>query len=159
LSASDANSRARANHALYLAKIILSAWQRELERQDTPARVLTQAFHGAAREHLIAAYGWFLLSISQGGAPADGLPRSCDELPPMPEGRVFPGEINEFRQLEARGWLADMLRDQELAMAAPRQQGNLAVAAIDLPGAEQVGRWLEQLEALFERMGDSLDEY
>jgi hypothetical protein len=77
----------------------------------------------------------------------------------MPEGRVFPGEINEFRQLEARGWLADMLRDQELVMAAPRQQGNLAVAAIDLPGAEQVGRWLEQLEALFERMGDSLDEY
>ena len=159
MSGSDANSRARANHALYLAKIVLSAWQRELERQDTPARVLTQAFHGAAREHLIAAYGWFLLSISHSGAPARGLPRSCDELPPMPEGRVFPGEINEFRQLEASGWLADMLRDPELFTAAPRQQGNLAVAAADLPGAEQVGSWLDKLEALFERMGDSMDEY
>lgn len=159
MSGSDTNDRARANQALYLAKIVLWAWQRELERQDTPARVLTQAFHGAAREHLVAAYGWFLLSVSRSVAPAHGLPRSCGELPPMPEGRVFPGEINEFRQLEAGGWLADMLRDQELAITTPRQQGNLAVAAADLPGAEQVASWLEQLEALFERMGDSLDEY
>ena len=159
MSGANANSRARANHSLYLAKIVLSAWRRELERQDTPATVLAQAFHGAAREHLIAAYGWFLLAICRGDSPAHGLPRSCDELPPMPEGRVFPGEINEFRQLETSGWLADMLRDQEIAAPTPRQQGNLAVAAGDLPGTGQVAKWLEQLEALFERMGDSLDEY
>jgi hypothetical protein len=159
LSSSNGNSRARANHALYLAKIVLSAWRRELQRQDIPATVLTQAFHGAAREHLTAAYGWFLLALSQGDSPARGLPRCCDDLPPMPEGRVFPGEINEFRQLETAGWLADMLREQDLAVPAPRQPGNLAMAGGDLPGTEQVANWIDQLQALFERMGDSLDEY
>jgi hypothetical protein len=77
----------------------------------------------------------------------------------MPEGRVFPAEINEFRQLETSGWLADMLRDQELPGPSPRRQGNLAVSAVELPGAEQVGSWLGHLAALFERMDDSLDEY
>jgi hypothetical protein len=52
-----------------------------------------------------------------------------------------------------------MLRDQEPAGPAPRQQGNLAVAAGDAPGIGQVASWIEQLEALFGRMGDSLDEY
>ncbi len=159
MSGGNANNRARANHALYLAKLVLSAWRRELERQDTPAIVLAQAFHGPTREHLLAAYGWFLLAISQGNPPAHGLPRSCEELAPMPEGRVFPGEINEFRQLESSGWLADMLRDQELPGPAPRQPGNLAVTVGDLPGVDQAANWLGQLEALFQRMGDSLDEY
>ena len=159
MSGSNANNRAQSNHSLYLAKIVLSAWRRELQRQDIPATLLAQAFHGAAREHLMAAYGWFLLAISSGDRPPQGLPRSCDELPPMPEGRVFPGEINEFRQLETSGWLADMLRDQEPAGPTPRQQGNLAVAAGDAPGIGQVASWIEQLEAVFGRMGDSLDEY
>ena len=77
----------------------------------------------------------------------------------MPAGRVFPAEINECRQLEAAGWLGDMLREREHVLPGVRQQGNLAVAAGELPGSEQLERWLAALEALFERMGDSLDEY
>ena len=151
--------RARANHALYLARILLAAWRRELARQDIPAITLEQAFGAAAREHLVTAYGWFLLAICQAEAPGHTAPRSCSELPAMPAGRVFPAEINECRQLEAAGWLGDMLREPERVLPGVGQQGNLAVATGELPGSEQLERWLVALEALFERMGDSLDEY
>ena len=159
MSSGSANSRALANQALYLAKIVLRAWQADLDKQDIPARTLTQAYHNATREHLVAAYGWFLLAIARSDGPATGLVRSCDDLPPMPEGRVFPGEINEFRQLEASGWLADMLQEVDIDIPEPRQRGNLAVASTNGSGITQVADWLQHLERLFDRMGDSLDEY
>jgi len=152
-------ARARANHELYLGKIVIAAWRRELAREDVPAATLAQAFHAGARNHLVAAYGWFLLAISQAEVPPQGLPQRCDELPPMPEGRVYPPEINEFRQLETAGWLGEMLQRASFDMPVPRQQGNLASPAPTSPQAEQVEHWLLQLQALFERMGDSLDEY
>jgi len=159
LSAGSTSRRALANHELYLAKIVLSAWRRDLDKQDIPARTLGQAFHNATREHLVAAYGWFLLSITRADAPTQGLPRTVEDLPPMPEGRVFPGEINEFRQLEGGGWLGQMLRRTDSEIPGPRQPGNLAFASTDVSGAEQAAGWVTQLEQLFDRMGDSLDEY
>jgi hypothetical protein len=158
LSDAYTNTRARANRALYLAKIVLAAWRRDLDRREIPASTLAQAFQGAAREHLVAAYGWFLLAVCQAGTPPQGPPRGCRELPAMPAGKVYPAEINEFRQLESGGWLGDMLRDSPDDIPASRQQGNLAFAAGNLPAAEQVEGWLRQLETLIERMGDSLDE-
>jgi hypothetical protein len=150
-------ARARANHELYLAKIVLAAWGRELAREDVPAATLAQAFHGGARHHLVAAYGWFLLAISQAEVPPEGPPQRCEELPPMPAGRLYPPEINEFRQLEVQGWLSDMLRAPEGDAPGVRQSNNLAVATEDR--LEQVTHWLQQLQPLFERMDDSLDEY
>jgi len=152
-------ARARANHELYLGKILIAAWRRELAREDVPAATLAQAFHLAVRNHLVAAYGWFLLAISQGEVPPQGLPQRCEELPPMPEGRVFPPEINEFRQLEASGWLRELLQAVTIDMPGTRQSGNLASAALMAPGIEQLEHWLQQLQGLFERMGDALDEY
>jgi len=151
--------RARANHELYLAKIVLGAWQRELEREQIPASTLALAFHGGAREHLVFAYGWFLLSICNVEETPQKPPRSCQQLPPMPEGRVFPAQINELKQLEAAGWLGEMLRANPPGTPVARQPGNLVFDAGASPGTLQVERWLDQLESLFDRMGDSLDEY
>jgi hypothetical protein len=152
-------ARGRANHALYLAKIVTAAWRRELATQNVPAATLSQAFLAGARNHLIAAYGWFLLAISQADVPLEGPPQGCEELPPMPEGMVYPPEINEFRQLEASGWLCEMLQTTALDMPGARQPGNLAVSVQTSPGTEQVEQWTQQLQSLFDRMGDSLDEY
>ncbi len=158
MSGALTDSRARANRELYLARIVLGAWRRELDRQLVPAGTLAQAFQGGARAHLVAAYGWFLLAICRTGLPAAGIPRGCAELPTMPQGQVYPPEINEFRQLEAAGWLGEMLRDAPEEVPAIRRPGNLAIEPGNLPALEQVENWLDRLEALIERMGDSLDE-
>jgi hypothetical protein len=158
LSDAQVKARARANHELYLAKIVLGGWRREAGEQAIPASTLAQAFAGAVREHLVLAYGWFLLAICQANCPPQGPPRGCDELPAMPEGKVFPGEINEFRQLESSGWLADMLCRALPDPPAPRRSDNLASAPASLPDTEQAQIWLQELATRFERMGDSLDE-
>ena len=150
--------RARANHALYLAKILLAAWRSDLEQQRIPSTTLAQAYAPGAREHLITAYGWFLLTVSQASVPPAGPTRCCDELPPLPAGKVLPGEINEFRQLEASGWLGDMLRTRDIDTPVVRRPDNLAVVAGDAPGPEQMEGWLGAMSSLFDRMGDSLDE-
>ena len=152
-------ARARANHALYLGKIVIEAWRRELAREDVPAGTLAQAFHTGVHSHLVAAYGWLLLAVSPADVPPQGPPRCCAELPPMPAGRLYPPEINEFRQLEARGWLCEMLQSGTVDVPAARQPGNLASAVQHEQGAEQLEHWLAQLQGVFERMGDSLDEY
>ncbi|MEM8564287.1 MAG: hypothetical protein AAGF57_18760, partial [Pseudomonadota bacterium] len=109
------SQRARANHCLYLAKIVSQAWQEELDKERIASSTLTQAFLEPTRCHLIAAYGWFLLATCNAEPPPNGsLPRGCDDLQPMPEGRMFPPEINEFRQLEETGWLQTMLRESQL---------------------------------------------
>jgi hypothetical protein len=152
-------ARGRANHELYLAKIVTAAWRRELAREDVPAATLSQAFLAGARNHLISAYGWFLLAISQADVPPEGPPQRCEELSPMPQGRVYPPEINEFRQLESDGWLCEMLQAPSLDIPGTRQPGNLAFSAQAGPGTEQVEHWAQQLQGLIDRMGDSLDEY
>ena len=74
----------------------------------------------------------------------------------------MPGEIHEFSQLEQEGWLGQLMRaDSPAALAGARPDPrNLASPAADLAqDVEQYTLWTERLEALFERMGDSLDEY
>jgi hypothetical protein len=159
LSSAEANSRARANRELYLAKIVIAAWRRELDRAAIPAGTLAQAFQGGARAHIVAAYGWFLLAVCQVGVSPQGPPRACHDLPAMPEGRVYPPEINEFRQLESSGWLRDLLHDSAEDEPSIRPRDNLAVDVGNLPAVDQVEDWLLRLEALIARMGDSLDEY
>lgn len=153
------SARGRANHGLYLARILLSAWREALARQELPAAVLAQAFHPAARNHLLDAYGWFLLALSQADPLPATPPRCCAELPPAPQGKVLPGEVNELRQLETAGWLGAMLEERAFAPSGSQRQGSLARVVSDQPDPEQIEHWLEQLAGLFDRMGDSLDEY
>ncbi len=151
--------RARANHSLYLAKILLAAWRREWGEEVLPQRVLAQAYLPAARQHLLDAYGWFLLEISGASELPDNPPKNCSELPEPPDGKAEAGEIREFRQLEQAGWLAEILRGDDGGTAsAVASAGNLA-AAKDYLDPEHAQAWADALEACFQLMGDSLDEY
>ena len=152
------SSRGRANHSLYLAKILLSAWDREADSESLSERVLCQAYLPAVRLHLLDAYGWFLLDVVGVAELPQRPPHSCDDLPAPPTGKALPGEISEFRQLENEGWLADLVRGAvEVAATPSRSPGNLAVGA-DFPDIGQVEAWLDRMGTCFERMGDSLDE-
>jgi hypothetical protein len=148
--------RGQANHSLYLGRVVLDAWREGLARQDTPAAVLAEAFEPAACDHLVNAYGWFLLHIAR-PEPAPAVPpRGCAELPPPAEGKVEAGEIREFRQLE-QGWLGDLLLDRRGPVERRRTPASLAETAPADPA--RVQQWADRLEELFERMLDSLDEY
>jgi len=152
------SARAQANQKLYLAKIQLAAWQRALAAREVAAATLTQAFLPAVRQHLLGAYGWFLLAVSgQEQLPGEP-PRCCAELPAIAAGMAVPGEIREFEQLETSGWLAALLAEPDEAVQQARTRDNLASAAPVLPAVEDAGQWIDQLEAVFQRMSDSLDE-
>ena len=153
-------ARGRANQSLYLARILLDAWDEALDRQELPARVVNQAFLPAVKLHLGQAYGWFLLAAAQLDRLPERPPARSAELPPVPEGKAVPGEIRELSQLESGGWLADMLADEQpLAVPQPVARDNLVVATAAVPGPAEARDWLAKLGALFERMGDSLNEY
>lgn len=151
------SARGQANHALYLAQILLSAWRRDMETETVASIALTQSYLPAIRLHLANAYGWFLLEITRPGGLPERPPQCIAELPGVAEGKALPGEIREFQQLEQDGWIGDMLAG-EFSPAPISSPGNLAVAA-PAAGPELAARWAEQLRGLFDRMADSLDEY
>jgi hypothetical protein len=157
-------ARSHANHRLYLARVLLDSWSDALASEMVPAITLSQAFGEAVREHLVAAYGWFLLEITRPEPLPARPPRGCSELPAVAAGKALPGEIRELAQLEEAGWLAALLSGEEPAPEAwrgeaRRSEGNLAVAADHVPGPGQLRQWADYLEGLFDRMGDFLDEY
>ena len=162
-------ARSHANHRLYLARVLLDCWRDALARETVPAVTLSQAFGEAVREHLVAAYGWFLLEITRPEPLPAHPPRGCAELPGVAAGKAVPGEIRELAQLEEGGWLAALLSGEEPAPEAPRgdarrgdarrSDGNLAVPADHAPGPGQLQQWADYLEGLFDRMGEFLDEY
>lgn len=153
------SARSRANHSLYLAKILVQSWRAALTEENVPASALNQAFLPAARDHLLQSYGWFLLEVSGAEIPDSGRPpESCAELPGIPAGKAVSGEIREFQQLEAQGWLAEILAPAAAAPQTGRSVGNLAVTAGEGAGWEQVRHWLSSLESQFARMRDSLEE-
>ncbi|RLQ22935.1 hypothetical protein DWB85_05700 [Seongchinamella sediminis] len=151
------SARGQANHALYLANILLAAWRRDLAEESVAAVTLNQAYLPAIRAHLRHAYGWFLLEITRPGALPPQPPASLAELPGIDAGKALPGEIVEFQRLEAGGWIGDMLAD-DTAEESVASSGNLARGA-PASGPEQASQWAGQLQSLFDRMGDSLDEY
>lgn len=153
-------ARANANQALYLAKILLSAWRRDSDAAEVADASLRQAYLPAVRMHLVHAYGWFLLEVrgeelSAGMAP----PAGVAELPEISAGRAVAGELREFQRLEQDGWLASLLAATTAAQSASRAPGNLASPAIALEDLAQASAWADSLESLFGRMRDSLDEF
>lgn len=146
-----------ANHGLYLGRILLAAWQSEVEAAQTPASILSQAYLPAVRAHLVRAYGWFLLEILRPEPLPAVPPRGCAELPGLAAGKALPGEIRELARLEQSGWIGDMLA-AEAALPAAGSADNLAVAE-SVVGPAEARRWADALQALFDRMGDSLEEY
>ena len=85
------SARGQANHALYLARILLAAWRRDLAAEAVATITLTQAFLPAVRLHLGHAYGWFLVEITRpGGLPVQP-PQCVAELPEVADGKAVPG--------------------------------------------------------------------
>ncbi|MEM9257330.1 MAG: hypothetical protein AAGA91_17960 [Pseudomonadota bacterium] len=151
------SARGRANQSLYLARILVEAWEETGRSSTIPDHTLSEAFLPAIRNHLLDAYGWFLLALSGLEEPPEtGLPRSSLELPKPPEGKAVPSEVREFAQLEQEGWLRELLAPLVSAPPRARSRGNLAVPSVG--GAEQALAWSEALKAVFDRMGDSLEE-
>ena len=154
------SARARANHSLYLARILIRAWEAAEAEQALPQSVLAQAYAPGCQSHLVNAYGWFLLAIGSPDSLPESPPASVEQLPPTPPGKAVPGELREFAQLEQAGWLADLLAPLlPSAGATTRDPRNLAAPATAGPSPEAFSTWADALAALFDRMGDSLDEY
>jgi hypothetical protein len=151
------SARGQANHALYLARILIGAWQRDSAAESIAATTLAQAYAPAVRAHLTAAYGWFLLEITRPGVLPEEPPRSIDVLPDVAAGKALPGEIRELHQLEQDGWIGELLT-MSTAAAPAASAGNLAVSVAG-PTPAQACDWADRLQSLFDRMGDSLDEY
>jgi len=149
--------RGQANHCLYLARLLLAAWRRDLAAEDIPASVLAQAFAPAVRGHLLDAYGWFLLDLQKPAQLPATPPHSVIALPPVAPGKAAPAEIAEFSRLERDGWLAELLREPTVT-PPPRSGPNLATPNADLPDPESLLAQAQQLENAFSRMGDFLDE-
>lgn len=156
------SARGLANHHLYLARILLGAWQRDIRAEDIPARTLVQAYAPGCHRHLRLAYGWFLLAILAPDELPPEPPAAVAALPERPAGQVLPAEIKEFALLERDGWLGEMLAWQAGVPARPapkRSPDNLARAGSEGGGEHaDFSAWSERLEALFLRMSDSLDE-
>ena len=150
------SARGQANHALYLAGILIDAWRRDLEAESVATVTLTQAYLPAVRSHLTRAYGWFLLEISRPDQPPPEPPTCTGELPEVVTGKAVPPEIRECAILEREGWLAQVLEEGGAPVVS--SSSNLAMPVTD-PGLPEATQWVEQLRQLFDRMGDSLDEY
>ncbi len=149
--------RGQANHHLYLARVLVAAWRRDLAAEDLPASVLAQAFGPAVRGHLLDAYGWFLLDLQKPAQLPEAPPHSVASLPPVAPGKALPAEIAEFSRLETEGWLAELVREPEAATAR-RTSTSLAAQAVALPDPETLEAQARQLDDAFARMGDFLDE-
>lgn len=151
------SARGRANHALYLARILIGAWRRDLDTQSVAAKTLASAYWPGVRNHLTNAYGWFLVEITRPGGLPETPPQCLAELPEIVAGKAMPGEIREFQRLEREGWIGAMLSAESDAPQSSSMH-NLAVAATGAD-PEQAETWANLLQQLFDRMGDSLDEY
>ena len=158
-------ARAQANQKLYHARILINCWRSALDEEQVASRVLEQAFGTAICDHLAGAYGWFLLEVAQPAQMPPHPPRRCADLPGVAEGKETSPEILEFQQLETQPWLAHIL-DPTSAPAGgsmvgsqPRSPLNLAMESERGFCPEQAEQWHAQLNSLFERMTDSLDEY
>ena len=152
--------RGNANQALYLAKILLTSWADEQARAQVSAATLQQAFLPGVKAHLATAYGWFLLEICDLDATdSHNPPACCAQLPAIPAGKAVPGEVRELERLEQEGWLSAMLAAEVPQVEVSRSRGNLAGTATAGADHDQAASWGAQLESLFSRMRDSLDEY
>lgn len=159
------SARAQANQKLYHARILINCWRSALDAEQVASRVLEQAFGTAICDHLAGAYGWFLLEVAQPARMPATPPRRCADLPGTDQGKETPPEILEFQKLETQPWLAQILDPVSMPagrLMAGTQAGNPQNLAIESEQGfcpEQADQWHAQLNSLFQRMTDSLDEY
>lgn len=151
------SARGQANHHLYLARLLLEAWQQARVAGDLRVSVIDQAWAPAVRLHLQRAWGWFLLALAQPSQLPAALPAGVDGLPPPPPGRSLPAELQECRQLESAHWLAAILKEPLPGEQRPARSG-LAVSLDPAADPDALAAALPRLQDLFDRLGSFVDE-
>ena len=91
------SARGLANHSLYMARLVLAGWSRELEQAGASRQAMQAAFAPAVRLHLLDAYGWFLLATIRQTKLPERAPHHSQELPPLGPGIAEPGELDELK--------------------------------------------------------------
>lgn len=159
------NLRGLANRKLYHAAILLRMLAAELEREELPANVVLEAVGLAVREHLLEAYGWFLLELAgveePGGPPERGAPpRGVDALV-REYGLAEPlrGELVELAQLERRGWLGELLAVPAAVSTGVRSGPDQLQVVEQGWSLQQLRAWHDGLADIIDRMAHGLDEW
>ena len=151
------SARGLANHSLYMARLVLAGWSRELGQAGASRQAMQAAFAPAARLHLLDAYGWLLLATIRQNKLPDHAPHHSQELPPLGPGIAEPGELDEYRLLEREGWIGRLQATLPRGLPPKTRPGLLAISA-NYPQIEDYEEWAASFSALFARMADSLDE-
>ena len=151
--------RGRANEKLYHAAILMRMLSAELAREELPARVVLEAAGLAVRQHLLDAYGWFLLELAGVSDFPAQPPHSVDSLQAS-YGLAEPlrGELVELRVAEREGWLGQ-LQAVPGGRPAVTGGGNLLPVAEQSWSEEQLRGWHDLLADLIDRLGHGLDEW
>ena len=152
-----ATARGFANHAIYMARVLLDAWESELAGgSELSPEVLNAAFAPAVRLHLIDAYGWLLLEAIKAQPLPDHPPHGVGELPTQKKGLAVAELVEEFARLEHSGWLADLLSPFPAGLSS-RHKGMIVSGGP--PGLREFTAWRDALADLFNEMGESAEEY
>lgn len=154
------NLRGLANRKLYHASILIRMLGPELGREDLPAHIVLEAVGLAVRQHLLEAYGWFLLELAGVDEPAGAPPAGVAALQRQYTlDEPLRGELVELLQLEKQGWLAELLsHPQPGGGIAARDPDRLAV--VEQSWSEDLLRnWHDRLSDLIDRLGHGLDEW
>ncbi len=146
-----------ANHSMYMASIVLTAWDSAVKAGALAAPVLEAAFAPAARLHLLDAYGWQLLACNRvTGLPLKP-PHCVAAMPLLAEGIEVAPEVKEFQLLEAVGWLAELQKEVTPGLAPIAPAHVLAVERTSFNYAAATDCFCE-LERLMDRVSGVIDE-
>jgi len=152
-----ASARGLANHSLYMARLLVSQWRVSLLDQPLMEQALNAAFAPALQLHLLNAYGWFLLACVRVASLPNCPPHDTKGLPALSLGIVEPEEIDECRHLEISGWLAQLQCPIPHGLP-PKNHGAILASSGTYPSVGDFEDWMEALDRLIGRMGESLDE-
>jgi hypothetical protein len=141
-----------------MARLLLRSWADSLERGAAMPAAIDGAFAPGVRLHLLDAYGWFLLATIRVSQLPERPPHHTSGLPALKQGLAIPGEVDEYRQLEANGWIRQLQTPLPVGMPK-RSVGAVLAVANAYPQLSDFEDWCSQFEHLFTRMADSLDEY
>jgi len=141
-----------------MARLLASQWHEALATGPRATnQALNAAFAPALRLHLLNAYGWFLLASVRLARLPSVPPHCTADLPELGPGIVEPGEVEEYRQLEVSGWLAQLLAPISNGLP-PHSTLNMLASSSSYPNLSDFEAWITAFDQLFGRMSDSLDE-
>ena len=149
-----------ANKKLYHAAILTRLLAAERQREQVPVSVLLEAVAEPARRHLEQAYGWLLVALADRADLPPEPPRTVTEL--IDAFRLeepLRGELVELRQLEAGGWLGELVSGGTAPTRSTGRAGGELALAEQAWDEAQLREWHHRLEALIDRFSHGLEEW